>query len=73
MIRQPFLGEVLERASDEQYYNGFDCLKIGCEFIWSKRRVQKSIVAFHFRGSKGSNSMGTCAAVHSRKVLGSSP
>lgn len=30
-VRNPFLGEILERASDEQYYNGFDCLKIGCK------------------------------------------
>lgn len=28
-IRRPFLGEIIERASAEQYYNGFDCLKIG--------------------------------------------
>lgn len=30
-IRRPFLGEIVERASAEHYYNGFDCLKIGCE------------------------------------------
>ncbi|KAL3277012.1 hypothetical protein HHI36_012374 [Cryptolaemus montrouzieri] len=28
-IRRPYLGEILERATEEQYYNGFDCLKIG--------------------------------------------
>ncbi|KAK9874683.1 hypothetical protein WA026_005503 [Henosepilachna vigintioctopunctata] len=28
-IRRPYLGEIIERASDEEYYNGFDCLKIG--------------------------------------------
>lgn len=31
IVRRPFLGEILERASDEQYYNGFDCKKIGCK------------------------------------------
>lgn len=29
IVRRPFLGEMVERASDEQYYNGYDCLKIG--------------------------------------------
>ncbi|KAJ8952914.1 hypothetical protein NQ318_006531 [Aromia moschata] len=29
--RRPFLGEIVERATAEQYYNGFDCLKIGCK------------------------------------------
>lgn len=28
-MRRPFLGEIVERATDEQYYNGFDCQKIG--------------------------------------------
>ncbi|XP_056631755.1 uncharacterized protein LOC130441907 [Diorhabda sublineata] len=27
--RRPFLGEIIERATSEQYYNGFDCQKIG--------------------------------------------
>lgn len=31
-VRRPFLGEIVERATAEQYYNGFDCLKIGCKF-----------------------------------------
>lgn len=31
-VRRPFLGEIIERASAEQYYNGFDCLKIGCTY-----------------------------------------
>lgn len=30
-VRRPFLGEIIERASAEQYYNGFDCSKIGCK------------------------------------------
>lgn len=35
VVRRPFLGEILERASDEQYYNGFDCMKIGCKWeMW---------------------------------------
>lgn len=29
IVRRPYLGEVLERATAEQYYNGFDCTKIG--------------------------------------------
>ncbi|XP_063243657.1 uncharacterized protein LOC134542961 [Bacillus rossius redtenbacheri] len=29
MVRRPFLGEIIERANVEQYYNGFDCQKIG--------------------------------------------
>lgn len=29
VVRRPFLGEIVERATSEQYYNGFDCLKIG--------------------------------------------
>ncbi|EEB13934.1 conserved hypothetical protein [Pediculus humanus corporis] len=29
VVRRPFLGEVIERASAEHYYNGYDCLKIG--------------------------------------------
>jgi hypothetical protein len=28
-VRRPYLGEIVERATAEQYYNGFDCLKIG--------------------------------------------
>lgn len=32
-VRRPFLGEIIERASAEQYYNGFDCTKIGCELF----------------------------------------
>lgn len=27
--RRPFLGEIVERSTAEQYYNNFDCLKIG--------------------------------------------
>ncbi|XP_066597995.1 uncharacterized protein [Prorops nasuta] len=29
VVRRPYLGEIVERASQEQYYNGFDCTKIG--------------------------------------------
>lgn len=32
VVRRPFLGEIIERATAEQYYNMFDCLKIGCKF-----------------------------------------
>lgn len=40
VVRRPFLGEIIERASNEEYYNGFDCLKIGwihkTPVIWEK-------------------------------------
>lgn len=40
--RRPFLGEIIERATSEQYYNGFDCLKIGwihkLPIKWEKAR-----------------------------------
>lgn len=29
VVRRPYLGEIVERASAEHYYNGFDCSKIG--------------------------------------------
>lgn len=29
VVRRPYLGEIVERASAEDYYNGFDCAKIG--------------------------------------------
>lgn len=29
IVRRPFLGEIVERASAEEYSNGFDCAKIG--------------------------------------------
>ncbi|KAI4503084.1 hypothetical protein M0802_002128 [Mischocyttarus mexicanus] len=29
VVRRPYLGEIIERATQEQYYNGFDCSKIG--------------------------------------------
>ncbi|KYN03563.1 PREDICTED: uncharacterized protein LOC108773343 [Cyphomyrmex costatus] len=29
VVRRPYLGEIVERATQEQYYNGFDCSKIG--------------------------------------------
>ncbi|XP_053597227.1 uncharacterized protein LOC103576728 isoform X1 [Microplitis demolitor] len=28
-VRRPHLGEIIERATEEQYRNGFDCVKIG--------------------------------------------
>lgn len=28
-VRRPYLGEIIERATAEQYFNGYDCLKIG--------------------------------------------
>ncbi|KAK4883692.1 hypothetical protein RN001_007011 [Aquatica leii] len=35
-VRRPYLGEMIERATSEQYYNAFDCMKIG----W----IQKQLV-----------------------------
>lgn len=29
VVRRPFLGEIIERASPKQYMNAFDCTKIG--------------------------------------------
>ena len=29
VVRRPFLGEILERATMKQYSNGFDCTKVG--------------------------------------------
>ncbi|CAB0033910.1 unnamed protein product [Trichogramma brassicae] len=34
VVRRPYLGEIIERASHEQYYNGFECSKIG----WIQKR-----------------------------------
>lgn len=29
LVRRPYLGEMIERATQEEYYNGFECSKIG--------------------------------------------
>lgn len=29
LVRRPYLGEIVERATADQYYNNFDCSKIG--------------------------------------------
>ncbi|XP_022825791.1 uncharacterized protein LOC111355913 isoform X1 [Spodoptera litura] len=29
LVRRPYLGEIIERATSDQYYNNFDCKKIG--------------------------------------------
>lgn len=29
IVRRPYLGEIVERATADQYYNNFDCMKIG--------------------------------------------
>lgn len=47
-IRRPFLGEIVERASAEEYYNGFDCLKIGCKWI-GIHCAMSNLFNFHFR------------------------
>uniref|UniRef100_A0A0A9W679 Putative G-protein coupled receptor 158 n=1 Tax=Lygus hesperus TaxID=30085 RepID=A0A0A9W679_LYGHE len=40
VTRRPFLGEILERATSEQFIDGFDCLKIGWKhklpILWEK-------------------------------------
>lgn len=44
--RRPYLGEIVERATEEQYYNGFDCAKIG----WiQKLPVQWEKAPWHVR------------------------
>lgn len=32
-VRRPYLGEIIERATAEQYYNDYDCAKIGCKCV----------------------------------------
>lgn len=34
VVRRPYLGEIVERATQEQYYNGFDCSRIGCTYYF---------------------------------------
>ncbi|XP_046734567.1 uncharacterized protein LOC124404468 [Diprion similis] len=40
VVRRPYHGEIVERATSEQYYNGFDCTKIGwvqkMPILWEK-------------------------------------
>lgn len=36
VVRRPYLGEILERASDEEIKSGFECSKIG----WVRHRLQ---------------------------------
>ncbi|KAH0946160.1 hypothetical protein HN011_002366 [Eciton burchellii] len=46
VVRRPYLGEIVERATQEQYYNGFDCLRIG----WiHKMPVQWEKAKFYIR------------------------
>lgn len=40
-VRRPFLGEIVERATEEQYYNGFDCKKIGCNSLTTVHYIAK--------------------------------
>ncbi|XP_071438971.1 uncharacterized protein [Hetaerina americana] len=43
-VRRPYLGEIIERATTEQYYSGFNCDKIGwihkMPVIWEKASPQ---------------------------------
>ncbi|XP_053945795.1 uncharacterized protein LOC128855140 [Anastrepha ludens] len=46
VVRRPYLGEIVERASAEQYYNDYDCLKIG----WvQKVPIQWERAPYHVR------------------------
>ncbi|XP_055376939.1 uncharacterized protein LOC129609094 [Condylostylus longicornis] len=46
VVRRPYLGEIIERASSEQYYDGYDCLKIG----WiQKLPIQWERAPYHIR------------------------
>lgn len=57
-VRRPFLGEVLERASAEQYYNEYDCLKIGCKLEKIQITI-KSINVLPLQGFKSCPYSGT--------------
>ncbi|CAG4964375.1 unnamed protein product [Colias eurytheme] len=35
IIRRPYLGEIVERATSDQYYNNFDCMPIGSYSPWN--------------------------------------
>lgn len=46
VVRRPYLGEIIERASAEEYYNGYDCSKIG----WiQKTPIQWDRAPYHVR------------------------
>lgn len=48
VVRRPYLGEIIERASAEQYYNDYDCLKIGCELAYKETTKPMDINLFYF-------------------------
>ncbi|OXU20878.1 hypothetical protein TSAR_014574 [Trichomalopsis sarcophagae] len=48
VVRRPYLGEIIERASAEQYYNGFDCAKIG----WIQKRPAELTKATEYMKEK---------------------
>ncbi|XP_011499880.1 PREDICTED: uncharacterized protein LOC105363792 isoform X2 [Ceratosolen solmsi marchali] len=48
VVRRPYLGEIIERASPEQYYNGFDCSKIG----WIQKRPAELTKASNYTRAK---------------------
>ena len=39
VVRRPYLGEVLERATSEQYRHAFHCENIGCETSGGLRHI----------------------------------
>lgn len=38
-IRRPYLGEMVERTTDEEYYTSNNCLKIGCKYLFYKSGI----------------------------------
>lgn len=45
-VRRPFLGELVERADEDMYRNGYDCMKIG----WiHKTPIQWERAPYHVR------------------------
>ena len=57
VVRRPYLGEIVERATQEQYYNGFDCTRIGwihkmpVEWTKAKPHVREKYLEqfYHYR------------------------
>lgn len=64
IVRRPFLGEVVERATDEQYSNEFDCMKIGCKFEYKNQVTIYICITMQASSSKIMNSLKTFRSVH---------
>ena len=48
MVRRPYLGELIERATLYQYRNAFMCTPIGCEYIWLFLELLACFSVFNF-------------------------